>query len=102
VFTFAFLGLRISLFDFCWPLAMVALLPGANAPRWPHHNLSAAGFLSGEAFLEVGPDRSPGEMRVDVGIAFLPKGLANVLEAGEARGELECTFDDVRALHWNS
>jgi hypothetical protein len=38
VFTFAFFGLRASLLDFCCPLAMAALLPGANAP----HDLAIA------------------------------------------------------------
>src|SRR5688500_4238763 len=32
VFTFSFFGLRASLFDFCWPLAMAALLPAGTVP----------------------------------------------------------------------
>jgi len=41
-------------------------------------------------------------MRVDIGIAFLPKGLANVLDAGQARGQLERALDNVGVLHRNS
>ena len=35
VFTFAFYGLRASLFDRCWPLAIAALLAGAKWPGQP-------------------------------------------------------------------
>ena len=38
VFSFAFFGLRASLFDLCWPLAMVALLARADAPAEPLHS----------------------------------------------------------------
>jgi len=44
--TFAFLGLRASLFDFCWPFAMTALLRRGVRQRSHQHNRSCAPRLS--------------------------------------------------------
>jgi hypothetical protein len=41
VFTFAFLGLRASLFDRCWPFAMMALLRGAVMRPPARHSRSS-------------------------------------------------------------
>jgi hypothetical protein len=45
VFTFSFFGLRASLPDLCCPLAMLILLPGANAPLGSDHSRSATLLL---------------------------------------------------------
>ena len=41
-------------------------------------------------------------MRVDIGIALLPKGLPDFVDAGRAPRQLESAFDDVLGLHGGS
>src|SRR5438445_1308414 len=60
----------------------------ARRPRLPH-----------EPLLELGLDRGAGEVGIDVGITLLPQGLADLLDAGRGRRDLEGAFDDVRAVH---
>src|SRR5881275_512950 len=63
---------------------------GACPPRLAH-----------ELPLQLRFDRRTAKMRVDVRIAFLPQGLADVVDVGGAARQLEGAFDDVVGLHIN-
>ena len=54
---------------------------------------------AGEPLLQVGLDRCPAEMRVDVRITLLAKDFPDLIDTGGARRQLERTFDDVLGLH---
>jgi hypothetical protein len=83
-------GVEIGKIDY---LPALAAVRSATRVSW------IGSALRGEPFLQVGLDRRSGQMRVDVGIAFLAQGLSDLFDAGAGRRQLKRAFDDVLSLH---
>jgi len=71
-------------------------LRGPAARRW------RLLILAAEPLLQVGLDRRPAQVRVDVRIAFMAERLANLLDAGRSGRELERALDNIGGLHGKS